>query len=71
MIVIPTDGAPKTYYYNEAKGGWGYNSTKIVYKNGVAVGVATTFKKTDTKVPAGTGFWYLNSSTESGATIKW
>ena len=71
MIVIPTDGAPKTYYYNEAKGGWGYNSTKIVYKNGVAVGVATTFKKTDTKVPAGTGFWYLNSRTDEGAKITW
>ncbi|MBQ8125763.1 MAG: hypothetical protein IJ173_07745 [Kiritimatiellae bacterium] len=58
-IVVPTDGAPKNYtYQNEA---WGYSTTEPVIINGVQVGVRPIRKTGDAKVPAGTGFWYLNS----------
>ena len=66
QIIVPTVGAPKNYYYNATKGKWGYNSTEVF-----ADGVRTVFKTDDTKVPAGTGFWYLNSNTDSDAKITW
>ena len=67
QIIVPTVGAPKNYYYNTTKKAWGYNSTEVVGDDGVR----TVFKTDDTKVPAGTGFWYLNSNTNSNAKITW
>ena len=66
-IVIPTTGAPKNYTYEN--GSWGYYSMQPVYRNGVQVGVRSKFNTEDTKIPAGTGFWYLNSG--NSTTVTW
>ena len=66
-VVVPTAGAPKTYTF---KGdAWGYDTTVPVMKDGKQVGVRSVRKTDDVTVPAGTGFWYLNSS--SDVKIKW
>lgn len=70
-IIVPTAGAPKNYVYEADKGGWGYWTTEtIVLKNGRKV-AKSVFKTDDANIPAGTGFWYLNSSDEAGAEIDW
>lgn len=70
QVIVPTAGAPKNYVFVEGKG-WGYYTTEPVYKSGKQVGVRSVFKTDDTYVPAGTGFWYLNSSTSEDAKINW
>ena len=70
-IIVPTAGAPKNYVYEADKGGWGYWTTEtIVLKNGRKV-AKSVFKTDDANIPAGIGFWYLNSSEEAGAEIDW
>ena len=68
-IVIPTAGAPKNY--EKVNGQWGYWTTETVMDGDEPVGVRSVFKTDDVTVPAGTGFWYLNGSTEGGKTITW
>ena len=68
-IVVPTDGAPKNYIFRD--GVWGYETTEEVVRDNVVVGVRSVFKTDDTKIPAGTGFWYLNGSRESGKSVEW
>ena len=68
-VVVPTAGAPKTYTF---KGGaWGYDTTEPVMKNDKQVGVRSVRKTDDVTVPAGTGFWYLNSSESTDVKIEW
>ena len=70
QIVVPTAGAPKNYVYVDGKG-WGYWTTKeVVYKSG-RKGVKSVFKTDDLVIPAGTGFFYLNSSSDDDAKINW
>ena len=70
QVIVPTAGAPKNYVYVEGKG-WGYYKTVPYEIDGVKVGVVSVFTTVDTDVPAGTGFWYLNSSTSKDAKINW
>ena len=71
-VIVPMgkDSVPKNFHKNK-KGQWGYDSTEIVYGNdGVTpVGVRAVFNTTDTTVPAGTGFWYLNSG--DAKDVEW
>lgn len=73
-VIVPRgeNAAPKNFHWNAKKSKWGYDSTEIVYgKDGVTpLGVRAVFRTDDTSLPAGTGFWYLNSSKES-KNIKW
>jgi len=55
-IVVPTDGAPKNYFLRNGK--WGYTET-TVYEDGVETRFVEVGK--NETLPAGTGFWYLNS----------
>ncbi|MBQ3806632.1 MAG: hypothetical protein II840_01610 [Kiritimatiellae bacterium] len=68
-IMVPTDGAPKVYIYRDGK--WGYETTEEVTRGGKVVGVRSVFKTDDTEIPAGTGFWYLNGSTDDNKTVEW
>ena len=68
-IMVPTDGAPKVYIYRDGK--WGYETTEEVIRGGKVVGVRSVFKTDDTEIPAGTGFWYLNGSTDDNKTVEW
>ena len=68
-IMVPTDGAPKNYIYRDGK--WGYETTEYVYEGGEVVGIKSVFKTDDTVIPAGTGFWYLNGSTDDNKTVEW
>ena len=54
-VMVPTAGAPKNFLYRN--GNWGY----IDYESGDDGLVYPVFK-TDTTIPAGTGFWYLNGN---------
>ena len=67
-VIVPTAGAPKNYEYRD--GHWGYWTTRTVTFLGMEA-VESVFKTDDTYIPAGTGFWYLNSSTAAGAKIEW
>lgn len=69
-IVVPTDGAPKNYYQNK-DGVWGYDTVEEVFEGDEVVGVRSVFKTDDTTIPAGTGFWYLNGSTDGSKTVEW
>ena len=69
-VVVPTAGAPKNYEYVEGKG-WGYWTTETVTLKNGRKAVKSVFRTDDTYVPAGTGFWYLNSSTGSDSKIEW
>ena len=68
-IMVPTDAAPKVYIYRDGK--WGYETTEEVIRGGKVVGVRSVFKTDDTEIPAGTGFWYLNGSTDDNKTVEW
>ena len=68
-IMVPTDGAPKNYVFRDGK--WGYDTTEYVYEGEEIVGVRSVFKTDDTEIPAGTGFWYLNGSTDTDKTVEW
>lgn len=70
QVIVPTAGAPKNYVFVEGKG-WGYYKTVPYEIDGVKVGVQSVFTTDDTYVPAGAGFWYLNSSTSKDAKINW
>ena len=77
-VVVPTsaNSAPKNFHYRvrNGVGAWGYDSTEYVLddKDNV-LGVRAVFVTTGegTTVPAGTGFWYLNSSKTEGKKISW
>lgn len=67
-IIVPTAGTPKHYTYkNNAWGYPGVISTKTVtMPDGSDMTVVKSGHKTgDTKVPAGTGFWYINKDSEN------
>jgi len=66
---VPTNFAPKNYYFKNGK--WGYDSTEYVYEGETPVGIRSVFKTDDTKIPAGTGFWYLNGSQDSDKSVEW
>ncbi len=77
-VVVPTgaNSAPKNFHYRVRKGvgAWGYDSTEYVLDaNNNVLGVRAVFVTTGdgTTVPAGTGFWYLNSSKDPDKTISW
>ena len=53
QVMVPTAGAPKNFLYRN--GNWGY----IDYESD-DYGLVYPVFKTDTTIPAGTGFWYLN-----------
>ena len=70
QIIVPTDGAPKNYVYNSEKGEWGYYDTATYTTSKGKTRVRTIWvSAADDEIPAGTGFWYLNSS-EKGS-IDW
>jgi hypothetical protein len=60
QIIVPTAGAPVNYTVRN--GEWGYWKP-VKDTDGIVRKVWTT---TDVKVPAGTGFWYLNGSAKEG-----
>ena len=70
QIVVPTAGAPKNYSFVD--GVLGYPSTEPVYdKDGNQIGVRA-IRKTDTKLPPGTGCFYLNKdATSESKQIVW
>ena len=67
-IVVPTAGAPLNYTWKD--GAWGYDGVKQVQRGGRTVAVPYRETKATT-IPAGTGFWYLNSSSSEDAVIEW
>ena len=74
-IIVPTAGTPKHYTYKDNE--WGYSGKigerQVTLPDGTkTMAVKFGHKKGDTKVPAGTGFWYLNKdSTNSEKKITW
>ena len=67
QIIVPTAGAPKNYTYKDGK--WGYDGTvEVTNKKGEKVRMPARITD-DTKVPAGTGFWYLRGG--DAKTINW
>ena len=58
-VTVPTATIPKNYEYVEGKG-WGYWDTETYTDTKGRKRVRKVFK-TDTTIPAGTGFWYQNS----------
>ena len=66
-ILVPTATVPRNYTYKGGK--WGYYKTTVNDKGRVT---STWTADESATVPAGTGFWYLNSSTSSEASrIDW
>ena len=61
-IIVLTSGAPLNLTYKNGK--WGYN--KVEVKNGMAVPTRVT---EGVSIPAGVGFWYLNSG--AAREIEW
>ncbi len=61
-IIVLTSGAPLNLTYKNGK--WGYN--KVEVKNGMAVPTRVT---EGVFIPAGVGFWYLNSG--AALEIEW
>lgn len=72
-VIVPrgANAAPKNFHWSEKKKAWGYDSTEIVYGNDgkTPVGVRAVFKTDDSSIPAGTGFWYLNS--DDAKDVEW
>ena len=66
---VPTGAAPKLFSYKN--GSWGYSATEPVIEGGVKVGVRPVHDTTAVKIPAGTGFWYLNNATQGAKAIRW
>lgn len=73
-IIVPTKTAPKTYTYDQ-ENGWGYQGVvgqKTYFVPGL--GQVTTYEtghvNTDTKLPVGQGFWYLNNTT-GAKSLDW
>ena len=66
-VIVPTATIPKKYEYKEGTG-WGYKDSEVVETNGIKI-VRDVFKTDDKKVPAGTGFWYLNGDTGTNKKI--
>ena len=64
-IVVPTATVPYNYTYKDGKWGY-YEFTKD--EDGIA---HSTFVTEGATVPAGTGFWYLNSSSSEESKIEW
>ena len=65
-IVVPMPGGlQKNFTYK--KGKWGYSDARTIEVNGRTR--VQTFHNTNAVLPAGTGFWYLN--TGDAGTIKW
>ena len=75
-IIVPTEGAPKNYTWDGTN--WGYESGEVAqetYTNsrGVQITIFRPVRKTDdNKIPAATGFWYLNGDkTTPDKKINW
>ena len=71
-IMIPTAGAPRNCTFDGTT--WGYSgSRKIqVIIKGVSTDVWIPARVTENvKVPAGTGFWYINSSKDKDKKLSW
>ena len=62
-IIVLTSGAPLNLTYKNGK--WGYNKVEV-NKNGMAVPTRVT---EGVSIPAGVGFWYLNSG--AAREIEW
>jgi uncharacterized repeat protein (TIGR02543 family) len=56
QIIVPTKGAPKNFTFKNGK--WGYEK-KVLGEDGLYHSVRT---EEDSTVPAGRGFWYINST---------
>ena len=74
-IVVPTASAPKIYTYKQGEG-WGYEGVKSTRQITLPDGTVATSAKighvtTDTKLPVGTGFWYINKDTTEGKKLEW
>ena len=59
-MTVPTATVPKNYEYNAEKGEWGYWDTES-YTDSKGRKRNKRVWRTDTTIPAGTGFWYKNS----------
>jgi hypothetical protein len=68
-VSVPTAYIPKEYEYNSSLGKWGYWDYETYTNDNGRQRVRRVFK-TDTEIPAGTGFWYINGSTTEGKTIE-
>jgi len=68
-VMVPTDGAPKTYTFKD--GSWGYSSaeTQKITFAGRTLTVSVPVRVTDDTVPAGKGFWYVNGGSTN--SIEW
>lgn len=87
VVPTGAKSAPKNFHYRVRKGegAWGYDSTEYVLNDGTTATVLTAENEgkvlgvravfvtegDGTKVPAGTGFWYLNSSKDANKKITW
>ena len=71
-IVVPTAYVPKEYVYVGGK--WGYYDSVVdettIPDLKLVKQVFVPADGDDDKIPAGTGFWYLNGSEESDKTIE-
>ena len=56
QILVPTKGAPKNFTIKDGK--WGYDK-KVLGEDGLYHSVRT---EEDATIPAGRGFWYINST---------
>ena len=56
QILVPTKGAPKNFTIRDGK--WGYDK-KVLGEDGLYHSVRT---EEDSTIPAGRGFWYINST---------
>ena len=56
QILVPTKGAPKNFTLKDGK--WGYDK-KVLGEDGLYHSVRT---EEDSTIPAGRGFWYINST---------
>ena len=63
QIIVPTAGAPVNYTVHDNQ--WGYWKP-VKGDDGI---VRKEWTTTDIKVPAGTGFWYLNGSSKEGLDL--
>ena len=65
QILLPTGGVPKRYTRKD--GAWGYDAQESLGIAGLE-NVMMTVRKTDANIPAGTGFWYINTGSEKNVT---
>ena len=77
-IIVPTAGTPKHYTYTNNV--WGYPGASVTTNKTVKLPngqsteitiIQSTRITNDTTITPGTGFWYLNKSTESEKTVNW